>query len=133
MLNDAARGALIESAEENIAEWGCPAGGRKPHAALPPHLAVLARQTARVVGLDETPTTCPFACLQRCDPWVGELSDAAAIAETYHTPIPDVLGRPLTRADVDALAEIMKARADVWESDEKIAEEERRKPSPTTP
>lgn len=84
----------------------------------------MAEHAARVVGLPETPTTCPFACLMRADPWVAELSDAAAIAETYHTPLPDVLGRPLTRADLDALAEILRARSDAWESDQAIQSQE---------
>jgi len=103
--------------------WVCPAAGHKP-GELPRELQRFAEHTARVVGLDETPTTCPFACLMRADPWVAELSDAAAIAETFHTPIPDALGRPLTRADVDALGEILRARADAWESDRIIQERE---------
>lgn len=77
------------------------------------------------MGLDDVPTTCPFACLQRCDPWVAELSDAAAVAETFHTPIDVALGRALTRMDLDALAEILRARAESWESDQAIAEKER--------
>lgn len=128
--NAAARDALVAAAVEASAEWGCPAAGHTPPAQLPRHLAVLSKHAATVVGLDETPRTCPFACLQRCDPWVAELSDAAAIAETYSTPIPDVLGRPLTRADVDALGEILRARAESWESDQKIAEKERAKDHP---
>jgi hypothetical protein len=63
----------------------------------------------------------------RADPWVAELSDAARIAESYHTPLPDILGRPLTAADVAALGEIQRGRADAWESDEKIREQARPK------
>lgn len=128
--NAAARDVLVSAAIEASAEWGCPAAGHTPPAQLPRHLAVLAKHTATVVGLEETPRSCPFACLQRCDPWVAELSNAAAIAETYHTPIPDVLGRPMTQADVDGLGEILRARADAWESDQKIAEQERAKDHP---
>ncbi len=128
--NATARDALVAAAADASAEWGCPAAGHTPPAQLPRHLAVLAKHTATVVGLDETPRSCPFACLQRCDPWVAELSNAAAIAETYHTPVPDVLGRPMTQADVDGLGEILRARADAWESDQKIADKERAKDHP---
>lgn len=128
--NAAARDALVSVAIGASAEWGCPAAGHTPPAQLPRHLAVLAKHAQVVVGLDETPRTCPFACLQRSDPWVVELSNAAAIAETYHTPVPDVLGRPMTQADVDGLGEILRARSDAWESDRKIEEQERAKAQP---
>lgn len=125
MLNDAARGALIDAADENAAAWGCPAAGHKPHAQLPRHLTMLAQNAARVAGLDATPTTCPFACLQRCDPWVAELTRAAGIAADYHTPLPAVLGRDLTAADVEALDAMRCAQIDARESDHEIAERER--------
>lgn len=114
---------LLEGADDFAREWRCPCAGHPPQD-LPAELRAMAEHTARIVGLDEVPTTCPFACLMRADPWVAELSDAAAIAETYHTPLPDVLGRPLTRADTDALGEILRGRADAWESDRAIQEQE---------
>lgn len=117
---------MSENADDFAREWRCPAAGHAP-GPLPRELAMLAAHTASVVGMGDAPTTCPFACLQRADPWVAELSNAAAIAETYHTPLPDVLGRPLTRADVDALGEILAGRADAWESDRAIQEAEKPK------
>lgn len=85
----------------------------------------MARNAARVVGLDEVPATCPFACLQRCDPWVAELTRAAGIAADFHTPLPAVLGRDLTAADVEALDAMRCAQIDARESDHEIAERER--------
>jgi hypothetical protein len=117
--------AALESADDFARDWGCPAAGHATRE-LTGELAALAKHTARVVGV-EPATTCPFACLMRADPWVAELSDAARIAEAYHTPLPDILGRPLTAADVAALSEIQRGRADAWESDEKIREESRPK------
>lgn len=119
-----ARNAMMETGDDFAREWKCPAAGHTP-GTLPPELRMMAEHTARVVGLDDVPTTCPFACLRRADPWVAELSNAAAIAETYHTPLPDVLGRALTRADVDALSEILQGRSDAWASDDAIREQEK--------
>lgn len=59
------------------------------------------------------------------DPWVRELTRASEIASTYHTPLTEVLGRPLTAVDVEGLDTMIRAKADAWTSDEKIREMER--------
>lgn len=124
-LNDTARAARLESAREDAEAWGCPASGRSRPSPLPRHLAVLAAHTARIVGLDAVPTTCPFACLMRADPWVVEITRAAGIAADFHTPLPAVLGRDLTTADVEALDALRTARHDARESDYEIERRER--------
>lgn len=123
-LDGPALDAMLETASSFSRDWGCPVAGCAPHTPSR-QLSILAEHTARVVGLSETPTTCPFAALMHADPWVAELTRAAAIAETYHTPLPQVLGRELTPADLDALDAVIRAKADAWQSDQMIMERER--------
>jgi hypothetical protein len=126
VLNEAAHQAVFDTAEDFSREWGCPAAGHNPPAALPKHLAPLARNAARVVGLAETPRTCPFACIVAADPWVVEITRAAGIAHDYHTPLDAILQRPLTAADIDALDAMRSGQHDAWTSDRAIEDAERK-------
>jgi hypothetical protein len=91
-----------------------------------PDGAPLARNAARVVGLADTPRTCPFACIVAADPWVVEITRAAGIAHDYHTPLDAILQRPLTAADIDALDAMRSGQHDAWTSDRAIEDAERK-------
>lgn len=121
--DDAAREVAEQTAEDFAADWRCPAAGYAP-GPLPRELDALQRSAARVMGTDP-PGTCPFACVMRADPYVAELTRALAIAEKYHTPLPAVLGRDLTPIDLDAADAVIRAHADVWESDQQILDAQR--------
>lgn len=105
--------------------WGCPAAGHREHAELPTALRDEAALAARVLGLPAAPTTCPFACVERPDPWVLEILDAVGLATECHVPIAESLGRDPSAADLDAVAEVMRARGAAQESDWRIREQER--------
>ena len=123
-LNDGqrqSRSAILASADENRARWGCPRGNGAP---LPPDLAAEARHVAAVTGTPEA-TTCPLACITYAEPWVVEVTRAVALAADLHVPLDDQLGRDLTRADLAALSALKKAQGDAWQSDEKIREQKR--------
>ncbi len=123
-LDETAHRAVVDTAEEFARDWRCPAAGCAPGPLDREH-ASLARHAARVIGLDEEPATCPFACLMSATEWTRELTRAAAIAAEFHTPLTAVLGRDLTPADLEALDTMLRAKADAWESDQAIIERER--------
>ena len=102
--------------------WRCPAAGHTP-APLPEHLAREAAHAASIMG---TPVSesCPFACIERADPWVAELTGAVSLAVDWHVALPDTLGRDLTRADTLALQHLKQAQADAQRSDADIARRE---------
>ena len=85
VLDATAHAVVADFADDLAREWGCPAAGHRPPAQLPKHLAAEARITARVVGLDEVPTTA-LRVRRRRRPWVVEITRAAGIAHDYHTP-----------------------------------------------
>lgn len=126
VLDATAHAVVADFADDLAREWGCPAAGHRPPAQLPKHLAAEARITARVVGLDEVPTTCPFACVVAADSWVVEITRAAGIAHDYHTPITEVLQRPLEPRDVAALDAMRAGQHDAWTSDRAIEDAERK-------
>lgn len=103
--------------------WRCPAAGHKP-GPLSRELDSLQQAAARVMGV-EPPGTCPFACLESADDYVREMSRAFAVSKEFHTPLPDVLGRPLTAVDIEAADAVLRAQADAWQSDQAIIEAER--------
>ncbi len=114
------------------ARWGCPAAGHPPRDVLDADLAEEARLAAKVMGTAPAPT-CPFACLRRADPWVVEITEAVALAQPENggVPVTETLGRDLTRADVQALAVLARAKSDAWKSDQAIREQkQKRKPPP---
>ena len=102
--------------------WHCPAAGCAP-GALPAHLAREAEHAAGIMG---TPVaeSCPFACIERADPWVAELTGAVSLAVDWHVALSDTLGRELTRADTIALQHLKQAQADAQRSDADIARRE---------
>lgn len=111
--------------------WGCPAAGHKPPAELPPDLADEDAHAARLMGTLPA-GTCPLACLERPDPWVGEVLNAATLASEWHVPVAQSLGREPTAADLDALTAVTSARGAAARSDDRIREQERaNKASPT--
>lgn len=105
--------------------WGCPAAGHRPPAELPTALRDEAALAARVIHLPTVPDTCPFACIEKPDPWVLEVLDAAGLASECHVPIAESLGRDPSAADLDALGEVMRAKSAAAESDWRIREQER--------
>ena len=123
IADDGARAAAEQTAEDFAADWHCPAAGHAP-GTLARELDVMQRGAARVMDIDE-PRTCPFACVMHADPYVRELTRALAIAEKYHTPLPQVLGRDLTPMDLEAADTVIRAQAEVWESDQQIIDAER--------
>lgn len=109
--------------------WGCPRAQHKPPPTLPPDLCDDAEDWARITG-SKLPCTCPLA---------GRLRPAELDVIRVHrlvrehkggiTPA-EILGRPLSAWDVCALDELVLARAEVDESDQKIREEEARRRRP---
>ncbi|MDB4930528.1 MAG: hypothetical protein JWM10_3012 [Myxococcaceae bacterium] len=119
---------MRRDARAQQARWGCPAAGLAPPAALDPDLAYEAAEVARITGTPPA-DTCPFACVERADPWVAELTRAVALRE-WVPDLTDTLGRPLCAADLDALDTLRRAQSEAIASDRAIAEEARKSQTP---
>lgn len=124
-----ARAQRVKLAEHMRARWGCPAAGHKPPAALPRDLADEAEHVARTVGI-ERGETCPFACIERPDPWVLEVLDAVRLTSDLHVPIDETLGRDPSAVDLAAMGELLRAQSAALESDRRILEQERERDAP---
>lgn len=121
------RAAFEGDARDMQARWHCPAAGHVPGDPLDPDLRHYAEQAARLMGTSNA-TTCPFACVMHADPWVIEITTAVGLAQPENgaTPLETTLGRDLTRADVQALAVLARAKSDVWKSDQAIREQQQK-------
>lgn len=122
--------ARLQFAESMQREWGCPAAGHSQQDALPRHLAAIDVATARVTG-SEPCGTCPFAELERAPEWVIEITTAAMAMGESLEPLTfrTVTGRSPTFADVTAWLAWKRAGSAAWRSDQKAAEERRKKPT----
>ena len=120
----------LEHAADLQREWGCPAVGYAPPLELPLHLALAAESVAKVTDTEPC-GTCPFAELERAPEWVIEITTAAMAMGESLEPLTfrTVTGRSPTFADVTAWLAWKRAGSAAWRSDQKAAEERRKKPT----
>lgn len=111
-------------------QWGCPARGKRPPPALPDSVVLplgrTARHVARAAGLSEPPRTCPFACLERADPFTLRVMRAVSRAgETLRIPVAESLPGGVTAADDQALDAYLSAHHAALTSDDAARERDR--------
>lgn len=117
--------ASDERCEGMRRRWGC--GGRRGERG--PAERAVAQSFARTLGLAESDVAgCPFEGVYHPGVTGGhlaELLDARLLVADEHVAWEDALGRPLTAADVDALAAFKRAKARLDAAAQRERERER--------